>query len=354
MPGAAAAICVLLMLPACSESGGGRSDRPSEAVPIRAETVPFEREAVRVEVLGTARARQQAIIYPKDAGEVTEVGFTAGVRVAKGDVLLKLDDQDQRLAQRLAEVRLKEAEQLLARFRRLEGTGAVSATQIDEATTALEAARISLDQAKLALEDRTVRAPFSGFVGLSDIDAGTRITTQTAITRLDDRSVLLIDFEAPEQVFGNVSLGQSVRLTPFSAVTETVEAEIAALDSRVSMDNRSFTVRVALDNAQDRFRPGMSFRVRFESPGQAYASIPEAAILWGSDGSYVWAVREGKARQVPVTIVARVKARVLVTGDIPEGSQIIARGVQKVRDGTPVTDIGTAPAAEPPTPGGTR
>lgn len=337
-----AALGSALLAGACDgggERGAPRGGRAREAARIITQRVAFEREVVRVEVVGTARARASAAIQAETSGEVTEVLFSAGDFTEADAPLVRLEDREERLAVRLARVAVQEAEQLLSRYRRIENTGAVSDSQIDEARTALESARIELERAELALEERTIKAPFAGFLGLTDIDAGARVTPSTAITQLDDRSVLFIDFSPPEQVFGRIAVGDHVRVTPFGGDQDTYEAEVVGVDSRIDPNRRTFVVRTRIDNKSDMLRPGMSFRVAFSLEGQAYPAVPEASIVWGRSGAYVWAVRGGKARQISVNIIARKKGRVLVRGDIPEGSLVIAEGVQKVREGTPVNEV---------------
>ena len=308
-----------------------------EAVKILPHRVTYLEARRQVDAVGTARARQEAVIYPKTGGEVTDVRFVAGDRVGAGDVLLKLDDQEERLAVRRAEVQVRDAEQLLARYQRIDVPGAISESQVDEAQTALDAARIDLGLARVALEERTVRAPFAGHVGLTDIDPGTRITPQTEITRLDDRAVLFVDFDAPEQVFDQLAPGDRVPMSPFARPDTTLEAEILTVNSRIEAQSRSVRVRAPIDNEEDRLRPGMSFRVRFEVPGEVYPAVPEAAIVWGGDGAYVWAVRDGKATRVAVTIVARREGLVLVRASLDPGETIVGEGVQKVREGRAVS-----------------
>ncbi len=325
-----------------SRGGGGAPEAPG----VIAHEIALERDADRIEAVGTARARLTAAIFAEAAGEVEQVNFSAGGEVEAGDVLLQLESDEERLEVRLAEVAVREAEQLLARYRRIEDTGAVSDSQIDEARTALDAARIQLDQARIALERRTVRAPFSGYVGLTDIDAGARITPTTQITQLDDRSVLFVDFDPPEQVFGRLNVGDTVEARPFAGPDRSYPARVINVDSRIDPTRRTFTVRAELDNAADVLRPGMSFRVSVSLPGEPWPAVPEAAISWGSDGAYVWIVRDGAARQEPVTLIARREGRVLVRGDFGAGDLVIAEGVQKVRDGSPVRILETR-SAEP-------
>jgi RND family efflux transporter MFP subunit len=329
-----------ITLSACSDGSDAgdfrRGGGPSEAVGVIAREIVLEREAESIEALGTARARASAIIFAETAGEVAEVRFSAGDRVEAGAVLIQLEAAEERLAVRLSQVAVREAEQLLARYRRIEGTGAVSDSQIDEAETALEAARIESEQASLALQRRTVSAPFSGYVGLTEVDAGARVTTTTEIARLDDRSVLFVDFAPSEQVFGRIQVGDVVQATPFAGDDRSYEARIVNVDTRINPQSRTFTVRAQLDNASDQLRPGMSFRVGFELLSANWPVVPEVAISWGSDGAYVWIVREGVARREAITLIQCREGRVLVSGDFTAGELVVAEGVQRMREGAPV------------------
>lgn len=311
---------------------------------VIAHQVQARTESLRVETVGTSRARATAVIFAETGGEVREVLFAAGDHVEAGAPLLTLEATEESLAVRLAEVEVANAEQLLARYRRIEDTGAVSDSQIDEAQTAVDAARIALDQARVALAERTVRAPFSGHLGLSNIDPGARITSTTEIAQLDDRRVLFVDFDAPEELFGQLGLGDLVTMTPFAAGGGTLEADVVAVDSHIDPDRRTVTVRARIDNAADRYRPGMSFRVAAQVFGQAYPAVPEAAVLWGSDGPYVFALDERIVRRTAVEIVSRESGFVLVRGDLAEGTMIVLEGIQKVRDGTLVNIQGQEPA----------
>ena len=91
------------------------------------------------------------------------------------------------------------------------------------------------------------------------------------------------------------------------------------------------------DNSNDKYRPGMSFRVNMAINGNRYAAIPEAALLWGANGAYVWISEEGKAKRVNVEVHQRLRGTILVSGDLQEGDLLISEGVQRLRDGQEVT-----------------
>lgn len=338
----------LLLLAACGPTAAPEPrSRAAEAVAVVAHQVDLRAETLRIDVVGTSRARASAVIYPETGGEVEQVLFGTGDYVEAGAPLVKIESTEEALAVRLAEVEVRNAEQLLARYRRIEDTGAVSDSQIDEAQTAVDAARIALDQAQVALAERTVRAPFAGYVGLTDVDPGVRITTTTQIAQLDDRQVLYVDFEAPEEVFEHLTPGKVLSVMPSASATSEFEARIVGLDSRVDPATRTLTVRAELDNASDRLRPGMSFRVLVNVHGPTHPAVPEAAILWGSDGPYIWQLHGDVVRRTDVAIVGREAGYVLVRGDVGEGASIVLEGIQKVRDGTLVTVVDGADEGAP-------
>ncbi|MEM9838666.1 MAG: efflux RND transporter periplasmic adaptor subunit [Pseudomonadota bacterium] len=332
---------------ACGSEEVTRGGRPTAPQPIIPFEVEMREEARIVQAVGTARARLATVVRPETAGFVEDVLFAPGAFVEQGTPLLRLEADDERLSVRLARVAVQEAEQLLARYRRIENTGAVSASAIDEAMTQLEAAKINLEQAELRLTERTVRAPFAGYVGLSDIDPGARITQDTSITALDDRRVLFIDFSVPEDVFSVLRAGSEVTAIPFTEDALPLEAEVILVDSRVDPESRAFRARAALDNAEDSLRPGMSFEVRFAVTGRDYPSVPETSIVWGTNGAYVWVIEGGRATEKSVSVISRQDGKVLVDGDLARGDLVIAEGVQKVREGALVTYEGAPVAAAP-------
>ena len=332
-----------VFLSGCASDPGERTD---EAVSVVAEDVRFLPDKVEVEAIGTARAVTSAEIYPESAGRVTRVMFSAGDFVRSGQPLLQLDARQERLAVESARVQVLEAEQLLGRYRRIEDTGAISESQIEAGETALASAQVALRQAQAELADRVIRAPFSGHVGLTEIDPGDRVSDATPIAQIDQRSRLYIDFPAPEEVFTTLREGQVVEVAAFSDPDNPIEARIVSTDTRVSSDTRNFIVRAAIANSGDRFRPGMSFRVMFTRNDATRAAVAEEAIVWGGEGSHLFVVREGKAARIPVTITSRRDGLALVDGDLKAGDRVIVEGVQKIRDGQAIRLVRPVAAPE--------
>ncbi|MEE4277897.1 MAG: efflux RND transporter periplasmic adaptor subunit [Halieaceae bacterium] len=325
------------LLAACSDDSAvsqPASRGVERSVPVVAEPVSIDARRTRIEAVGTARARRSVEVFAEAAGEVTEVNFQPGDRVSAGDVLIALDSRDETLALRLAELRVGEAQRQLKRYNTANSNAELTVPEstVDTAATALETAIVERDIARLALERRAVTAAFDGFVGISDIDVGDRIDTTTLITTLDDRSALLVTFDVPEAHVNSVQLDDAVTLEAWDAGHSRTEGRVVDIGSRIDPVSRAFATRAEVRNDDDRLRPGMSFRVQLDLEDGRFPAVPELAVQWGADGAYVWAAREGRARRVPVRLIQRDSGRVLVEGELMSGDQVIAEGVQAVRE----------------------
>jgi biotin carboxyl carrier protein len=159
------------------------------AAPVIVVAARYESSAAVVDAVGTGVALKAVTLHPEVAGEVVEILFGAGDYVEQDTPLLELDARDEQLAVDLAQVRLDEARQTLARYEHAAPSGAVSAAEVDAARSNVDAAKIELSRAELALRRRTVIAPFAGVMGIADVEQGDRISETTAIATLDDRSI---------------------------------------------------------------------------------------------------------------------------------------------------------------------
>ena len=318
---------------ACSADAPDSAASGPRDVRVLVEPLVLDRTRTRVEAVGTSRAIRSIELHPATSGEVDAVLFEPGQRVEKGDVLVELDRRQEALAVRLAEVRLADAERLYERYQKSSASGAVLPTELDAAATALEAARIELQQAQVALDDRTIEAPFTGYADLTDVDPGDRINPDTVITTIDDRSALLVSFDLPELLVGELETGDDVTLSTWNGSGPSFTGRIVEIGSRIDPNSRTFTARATVANSNDMLRPGMSFRVTVDVQGTAYPVIAETAVQWGADGAYVWSVENGTAKRIPVNIVQRQQGRVLVEGPIEAGQLIVVEGIQRMRDG---------------------
>ncbi|MDM7860457.1 efflux RND transporter periplasmic adaptor subunit [Alteromonas sp. ASW11-36] len=321
-------LCLFAATPSIAQWQG--ADRPKLVV---VEPLSFEFERTQIEAVGSAQARRSVTLFPSVADEVVAVYFVPGQKVSAGQKLLELDSRLQNVAIKRAEIQLKEAQRNYSRARQSLAKGAITQSEVEVAETQQQLAEVALQEAQENLADRIVRAPFAGIVGLTDIEVGDRITPQTPITTLDDRSELFVNFVAPEMAVPYLINQPEVVLQPWTDRALQLTAQIAEVDTRVDTSDRTIRVRALLNNASDTFRPGMSFRVSLNVRGNRYVSIPEAALSWGVTGAYVWLAQDNSAKRVSVEVEQRLRGRILVSGALSDGQTLITEGIQGLREG---------------------
>ena len=326
-------------------SASAAASAAGPAVPVVLARATEASGSVVLDIFGSGLAARSVTLFPAAAGEVVAVNFRAGQRVRARQVLVRLDDRQQRLAVDLAAARLEAARKLQARYEATRGTGAVPGSVIDEAESGVRLAEIALRQARESLADRVLRAPFDGTLGIAQVEPGDRVALDTPIASLDDRRTLQVAFDVPEVHAARLAAGQALTVSNPAFPGRRFDGRIAQIDSRVDAVSRSLRLRATVPNPDDLLRPGMSFQVRLELPGAAHVAVPELALQWGREGAFVWVVRGGRAESVPVQAVRRAEGRVLVDGPLRSGETVVVEGVQRLRDGRAVVPVaGGAPA----------
>ena len=321
----------------CNDSTGSAGSRyGGQVVAVPVTTVPAKLTDLRETLtsVGTARALKSVSVYAETSGRVTAVAIDADSAVAEDDLLLQLDDRDETLAVELATVKLADAERLVTRYTAVNARDAnIPESQLDDARAAVDSARIALEQARVDLDRRRITAPFAGHVGITEIDVGDRIDTNTLVTTIDDRSLLLVNFSVPEVYVDRVTRGTPVNVRLWDAADAPVSGEIVAVDSRIDINSRAFIARAAIDNSADRFRPGMAFEISINASRGAFLSVPDVAVQWGADGAYVWVAEQGRAARREVRLVKRLAGAILIEGELAQGEPVVMEGVQSVRAG---------------------
>jgi RND family efflux transporter MFP subunit len=287
----------------------------------------------RLTAIGTGKAKSSVAVTPFTAGRLTEILVASGTKVKDGDVIARLDSEAEAILVDKARVALKDAQTKLSRAESLRLSNTVSAVQLSEAELAVDNAALNVREAELALDRRAIKAPIGGIVGILPINAGNYITTTTTVAMIDDRSDLLVDFWVPERFAPAITIDLPVTATSIARPGETFKGAISAIDNRVDPASRTLHVQAKITNPNDALREGMAFQISIGFPGDTYPTVDPLAIQWGTDGAYVWKITDNKAARVPVRVVQRNTASVLVDAAIEPGDQIVAEGVQSVRQG---------------------
>lgn len=311
-------------------------------------TAPVVEETIndRLSAIGTGRAVRSVQVTPFTSGRMIQFLVNSGETVKPGDVIAKLDSDAEEIAAERAALALKDAEARLERMKALLRSNTATTVQVTDAELAVDNARLQLREAKLNLSRRSIELPIGGTVGILPITAGNYVTSQTVIATVDDRSEILIDFWVPERFASSVKVGSPLTATSVARPGETFSGEVSAVDNRIESDSRTLQVQARIANDADKLRAGMSFQVSMHFPGDRYPAVNPLAVQWGTDGAYVWAVRDGAAQRVSVDIIQRNTDSVLVKAPLKAGEEVVTEGLHLARQGVKLNILGreTKPA----------
>ncbi len=309
------------------------------AVPVVAGPVEIDSTGDELSAIGTLTAAREVDIYSQVTGIVTDLGFTPGSQVTSGQILVHLDDGDQKVALDRAKIALDDANAALARSEKLAQSNNITAVALSDAKTAAAKAEIDLKSAQLDLAKRAINAPFAGTIGLTDISIGDLVTASKAIATLDDTSTLTVEFDTPERFAGRVGVGDAVKVSADASPGKTFDGKIVAVDNRVSLASRMLKLKASLPNESGVLKPGMAVAVDLSLPGQPHPSVPSLAIQWDRRGPFVWKLNGDTVTRVGVTILDRHGRSVVVLADLSDKDQVIVEGVQSLREGIKVARV---------------
>lgn len=311
---------------------GGQTEIPVETARARVTEL-----SATVEAVGTTRANEAVTITAKTAGLVKSVRFQEAQKVAAGALLIELDADETRAKIQELEAARDNARQTLARAKALLASKNVPEARVDELQALLNVAeaRVRAEQAKLA--DMSIRAPFTGRLGLRQVSPGALIKPGDAITTLDDTSVIRLDFEVPEAALAALAPGLTVTAASPAYPARKFAGKVATIDSRVDPVNRSIKVRAELPNPDDMLKPGMFMSVQLVVGRRPNAIVvPEESLLSSGERHFVFVVRDGRAVRTQVKIGQRLAGVIEIVEGIGPGTDVIVAGLQQVRDGAAV------------------
>ncbi len=310
---------------------------PNAAIPVAVEVVTRQIMADQVETVGTTFANESVNLTPKVSETVSKVHFQDGAFVEAGDVLVELTNAAE--ASRLAEAKAAadDAARQYERMRSLAENRMVPSTDADQAATNLATMEARLEGVLVAMDDRLVRAPFSGILGFRAVSEGSLVSPTTVITTLDDISIIKLDFTVPEIYLADVRTGQPVKARSIVYRNREFEGTIQVVGSRVDPVTRSVTVRAHIDNLDNTLRPGMLLTVSLALNEHEATVIPEQAVISSQGRHYAYVVDdENRARRVEVSLGRRRPGLVEILEGLNPGQVVITQGVAQVRPGQPV------------------
>ncbi|MCC0047613.1 MAG: efflux RND transporter periplasmic adaptor subunit [Rhodobiaceae bacterium] len=326
-------------------AAGKQQGRERPAILVEVQPVGRRTMSTTVEAVGTTIAAKSVEIVSLADGRIRELLFRSGQKVAQGDRLVELDRDMQEADATEAEAARVRIQAELERAKSLFGNKIVSAARVEELTAQLAAAEAQLKRSNRQLDDRTIRAPFAGTVGLNRVDIGARITESTVITTLDDLSHVEVEFTIPESLFGIARIGHTVEARTAAYPDRVFTGKVIEIDSRIDAASRAFHVRADLPNEDGALPAGMFMQVSMSLTGGETTVIPEEAVIAESGAAYVFVVEEDKASRRQIELGRRAFGIVEVVSGIDADALVVTRGISKLRDGMSVkiklADAGT-------------
>jgi membrane fusion protein (multidrug efflux system) len=288
---------------------------------VAAETVRLEDWQPRLSAVGSLVATQGIYVTNEVAGQVREIHFESGQQVAKGDVLIQLDDSvDQADLQGLIAQR-NLAEIKLGRFARLLKDRSASQSDYDEAKAQLDIAEAGVAAKQALIAKKRITAPFEGKLGIRIVDLGEYLAPGSQIVPLDALDPLYVDYALPERRLPEIAEGGKVAVQVAAYPDREVEATISAINPGIEEKTRTVKVRATVDNKNLLLRPGMFAEVSTLLPARkALLTVPRTAIDFAPYGDTVFLVEEKDGQ----TLVQR---RQVTTGEVQGGQVEIVEGL---------------------------
>lgn len=289
-----------------------------------------------IAVSGTLEADEQIEIRSEVSGVVESINFKEGSKVKEGQVLFKVNDIELQAQLSKATTAKKLASENERRAKLLLEKQAISQEEYDIASADYQSASAEAELIAAQLSKTTVRAPFSGTIGLRSISKGTYVTPSTVVAKLVNTDELKITFAIPEKYASQVHVGTEMTFTT-SDSRQDYTATIYAIDPEVDITTRTLRMRAIMDNRNNILYPGAYANVKLplETVNDALL-VPSEALIPVQNGKQVFILKDGKAKQVDVEIGARTGKAVRVLTNLHPGDTILTYGIMALKDGTPV------------------
>jgi len=328
---------------------------PAQISAVEAKTESVPRFAAGI---GSVAAVHQVTINPEVGGRVTKIFFEPGAVVKAGDPLVQLNDAPDRgdLANYQAQARW--AETTLQRSSELAKHQYEARETVDQKQSQLDQARAQIIKTQALIEQKQIRAPFSGQLGTRQIEVGQYLNPGARIVTLTDLSTLYVNFTLPSQMRAQISVGQRVNVTADAFPGRTFSAEITTIEPQISADTRTMAIQATMPNPDDALLPGMFVNAAVVLPPQPDMTVlPETAVDYTLYGDSVYVIREDgkdakgdpilKAVRTPIKTGVRWGNKVTILDGLNPGDRVVAAGQVKVQNGAPVA-ISNSPAPQPP------
>jgi membrane fusion protein (multidrug efflux system) len=297
---------------------------PPEAV--TATTVKTEDWEPTLTAVGSVVAAQGVTVSAEGSGVVRKIAFESGAVVRQGALLVQLDTATEQAELASAEAAATLKKLTLERNQKLLESGAIAKAALDTAEAEAQQTRAQVNNIRASIAKKTIRAPFSGRLGIRQVNLGEFLNSGAPIVSLQSFDPILVDFSLPQQHLSTVKTGQTVRVTTDAFPGEEFTAKLTAINPDVDTATRNVRMQASLSNPEGRLRPGMFVDVTAVFPTRKpVLSVPATAVIYAPYGDSVYVIEEQRSKKdkAKTTLVVRQQfVRFLV---------ILIAGIQAIR-----------------------
>lgn len=319
-----------------------RASMPPPPAVIASDSVKTDRWQPSLTATGSLVATQGVSVSSEIAGQVMAIHFESGQSVNKDDLLVNLDDDVDKAeldsltaAQKLAELQFKRSSDLVK-------NKLVSASDFDTAKAELDSARAMVASKNASIRKKTIRAPFTGQLGIRQINLGQYLAPGADIVTLQSLNPIYAEFSLPERYISQLSLDQTTEVIVQAYADQKFTGQIKAISPLIKSGSRSVRIRATLENPELLLRPGMYAEVRVLLPdSRDVLTLTERAITYNPYGDAVFVIEESdnglvvQRKQIKTGEVRNGKVEII--SGLQEGDRVVSAGHNKLRNGQTVT-----------------
>jgi len=300
--------------------------------------------------IGSIVAVQGVTVTPEIAGTVRDIAFESGAVISKGELLIKLDASSEEAQLRAMEAQLDLARLNLDRERKLRQENMVSQSELDAAESTMKQTQANADNVRTVIEKKTIRAPFSGQVGIRQVNLGQYLDAGKPIVWMQTVNPVYADFSLPQQNLAQLSNGMPARLLIDSYPDRTFEGKLTAINPGLDQITRSISLRATFDNADQLLHPGMFARVQVLLPEKSdVVVIPALSVLRAPSGDSVFVIEQAASTNDTAKAGLKVRQQLIRVGmergdfisvqtGLKAGEKIVSSGQFKLRTGMSVVE----------------
>lgn len=331
--------------------------------PVPVSAVPVASEAISdyLDGIGSVVAVHQVSVAPEVGGRVTKILFESGAEVKEGDPLVQLNDEPERADLANFQALLNLAMVTLNRSNKLASQQYAAQATVDQNMSEMKVAQANIARVQALIAQKLVKAPFTGSLGVRQVDVGQYLSAGTPIVTLTDLDTLHVNFTLPEQARSALAVGQPVEFRVDAFQDRVFKATLTTIEPQIDPTTRNIKLQATLDNPGHLLLPGMFAAARVQLPPQPnILTVPETAVDYSAYGETVYVLKEDgktadgkqpkyKAMQVFVKTGVRHDGKIAITEGVKAGDLVVNAGQVKLQNGAEAVVSGPGDLIKPST-----